>query len=241
MTDTQNTPAPKVVPETVREIFAQVVTEQHPALEKARMPVRFAEKKQSEAVKLERITKPEVRAEANCDGVLVICPDWFRQHNPAQVRMGVDDPNADLYREIDIALCAAAPSEKAGDGLKVQHPELPGVFKAEALRYGVEPGTEAAEVVEVLVRRAEMGLEYGEALPSKHDPVPPEQEQEALPVQDGDGGASDGADGDSEGGGEVVPPEDTEDAPEPSSVSQIPGAIDPNDPWAKVGEAEESG
>lgn len=233
MTDKQDTPAPKTVPQSVRDVFEKVVDEQHAALKLARIVVKFAEKKQADPVKLKRITDVAVRDEANADAVLKICPDWFGKHNPAQVRMGVEDQTADLYREMDIALMGVGLQEEVEDGLAVQHPELRNLHKAEAMRYGVAPHTDAWEVVEVLVKRAEQGLEYGQALPSKYDPQP-ETEQDALP------GAQDAADGDSEEDGGVAPDEDTEEAPEPSSVSQVPGAIDPDNPWANVGEAEEA-
>jgi predicted RNA-binding Zn-ribbon protein involved in translation (DUF1610 family) len=203
MTD-EKTPAPKSVPSKVRDLFERVRNEQHPTLKEARIPVRFAEKKQSSAVKLKRITAPEVREEANCDGVLVICPDWFGKHNPAQVRMGVEDQEADLYREIDIALMGVALPEDEEDGLNIQHPELRDIFKAEAMRYGVNPGTEAYEVVEVLIRRHEEDLNYGEALPSKF--APDEGAQDALP------GTQEAADGDSENEAGVDPPEEDAEA-----------------------------
>jgi hypothetical protein len=218
-----DTPAPKTVPSSVRDVFEKVVEEQHPALKRARIPVRFAEKKQPAPVNVKRITAPEVREEADCDGVLVICPEWFGKHNPAQMRVGVDDPNADLYREIDVALMGVGLPDEEEDGLKLQHPEMDGLFKAEAMRYGVNPGTEAAEVVDVLIKRHKKGLSYGTALPSKYAAT--SSEQEVIPATQED------ADGDSEGEVEVEPDEEEEEAPEPSSVTETGNPVDPDDPW----------
>lgn len=218
---------PTRVPDTVVEIFERVRNEQHPSLKDARIPLVFAEKKQTTPVKLRRETSPEMRKETGVDGVLIICPTWFSKNNPAQTAIGGADNAAKFYREIDLALMGVGmAATEDGGGLTAKRPELEGLHKAEAMRYGVKPRTQAAEVVEVLIKRHEQGLEYGEALPDKHDPSP----QEALHLADGDCEASGDADGDSEAEVDVDPPEEDTEAPVASGGTPIED-FNPADPF----------
>lgn len=167
MTDAQ--PAPKTVPQSVHEVFERVRNEQHPSLKRAHIPVRFADGKQPRPVQLKRIREPEIRHEADCDAVLVICPSWFGTHNPAQTSMDVRDREAIIYREIDIALMGDVTLPEDGeDGLIVKRPELRSLHLAQVLRYGIDPADEdACRVADALARREELGLHYGEPMPSK--------------------------------------------------------------------------
>jgi|GEM_PF-4605636 len=166
MTDAQ--PAPKTVPQSVHEVFERVRNEQHPSLKRAHIPVRFADGKQARPVQLKRIREPEIRHEADCDAVLVICPSWFGTHNPAQTSMDVRDREAIIYREIDIALMGVTLPEDGEDSLIVKHPELRSLHLAQVLRYGIDPADEdACRVADALARREELGLHYGEPMPSK--------------------------------------------------------------------------
>lgn len=75
----------------------------------------------------------------------------------------------------------------------------------------------------MLVTRAEAGLSYGTALPSKHDAAP--APQDAIP------GTCEDADGDSEEDVEEGPAEEDAEAPEPFSVTKSEKPVDPDDPW----------
>lgn len=168
---------PKHVPSDIIAVFEEVRDTHHPTLQSCEIPFRFAARKQSVPVKLERCS-PAVRDETGVDGILLMCPEWFKANNPSQA--STEDPQGKarrraMERAIDAALCSVCRNEDT-EGLKLQHPEMV-AYKAVVMRYGTQPGTEADEVAQIIVARHAQGLAPGEPLPEKFAPKP----QEALP------------------------------------------------------------
>ena len=224
-------------PTTITEIFEEVRDKEHAALKQAHIEVVLAEAKQSRPIILERVTSPEMRRESGLDALIKVCPKWFEGNNPAQTT--IEDPasevrRAEIVRMIDTALCGVALNDEE-DGLAAVKPELPGTYKAIAMRYGIDPQAdpEAYEVVGVLVARSNQGLEFGEELPSKYAPAPAEP-QEKLDVE-GEDAPDAAADAQEAAGGaaeDEVAPTPTEEVAEAPAASEEPAAaVSDEDPW----------
>lgn len=156
---------PKHVPSDIIAIFEEVRDQHHPSLQSCEIPFRFAPRKMSKPVKLERCS-PAVRDETGVDGILLLCPKWFETNNPAQGT--TEDPKSirrrrAMERAIDEALCSVCRNDET-EGLKPQHPES--VYKAIWMRYGPAPGLEQ-ELADVILAREAQGIGPGEPLPEK--------------------------------------------------------------------------